>query len=63
MSAASAGLHGSNRWVIIIIIIIFICKASYIRNKFRSEAHEIHCDTYIFKIIIYSLNLHVKTKC
>ena len=45
-----------------IIIIIFICKAPYIRNFVRSEAHKIHCNTYIFKIFIISLNFHVKTK-
>ena len=49
--------------IIIIIIIMFICKAPYIQNNFLSEAHKIHCSTYIFKIFIISLNLHVKTKC
>ena len=48
---------------IIIIIVIFIFKAQYIRKNFRSEMHKIHCNTYIFKIFIISLNLHVKTKC
>ena len=40
-----------------------ICKAPYIRKKFCSEAHKIHCNTHIFKIFIISLNLHIKTKC
>ena len=39
-------------------IIIFICNASYIRKNVRSEAH-IHCNSYIFKIFIISLDLHV----
>jgi len=39
-------------------LIIFICKIPYIRNNYI----KIHCNTYIFKIFIISLNLHVKTK-
>ena len=53
----------SCKFVIIIIIIFFICKASYIWKNIRSEAHKIQWNTYIFKIFIISLNLHVKTKC
>ena len=51
-------VFGSNNNLI--IIIFFYCKAPYIRKNVRSEAHKIHCNTYIFKIFIISLNLHVK---
>ena len=49
-------------YTLIILIIIFICKAPYIRKYSRTEEHKIHCDAYILKIFIISLNLHVKTK-
>ena len=45
------------RWETIIIILFVI------RKHFHSEAHEIHCNTYVFKIFIISLNVHVKMKC
>ena len=37
--------------------------ANHIRNFFHSEVLKIHCNTYIFKIFIISLNVQVKTKC
>ena len=42
-----------NKSVVIIIIIMFICKAPSIRTNFRSEEHKIHCNTQIQNITIY----------
>ena len=63
VSSQQPGMTTTTQLITIIIIKTIICKALYIRKKFRSEAHKKHCNTHIFKIFIISLNLHIKTKC